>query len=304
MVKEDGEFIPALKCLLNDEGCAARTREAVRSMVLDVWAHSLSGKGAGRSAEKQRLINEGMAVLIRTALGEYARQVFNPTSATFHVEMKDGNRIKDAYQTGSGSTLSPDSCITPTYQDTGSDYVLMYKMSIASIAKNVRNLEKGLSGEIHEFHRYKGNRTRNLVMLNVTPTVSFRPKDKRMDGPITPERIRFMDHHTRQVLDEDDVPGTFEHRSKTQTIISDIKFDWHPDVLASMTNRKSLREAIVRLGKGAVLAESIDLHGLDRLVRSVILSYDPLNERRVRQEPPQPEPEEAPDDDGVDVYPF
>lgn len=304
MVNNDGDFVPALRCLLNDEDCLARTRDAVRRMAVAVWAHSLSGKGAGRSAEKQRLINEGMEVLIRTALGDYAREVFNPTGASFHVEMKNGNRIQNAYRTGDGSTLAPDSCITPTYQDMGNDFVLMYKMNIMSIAKNARNLEKNLSGEIHEFHRHKGNRSRYLVMLNVTPTVSFRPKDKRAGGAITPERVPFMDYDTRLTLDEEDVPGTFEHRSKTQTVISDIKFDWHPQVLAAMTDQKSLREAILRMGNEAIVADTVDLHGLDRLVRSVILSYDPLNERRARVEAPAEEPAPAEDYGMDDVYPF
>lgn len=303
MTMKDEEFVPALRCLLNDDECLMRTRDAVRAMAVAVWSHSLSGKGAGRSAEKQRLINEGMENLIRTAMGDYAREVFGPMSASFHVEMKDGNRIKNAYQTGDGNTLAPDSCITPTYQGVGNDFVLMYKMNIASIAKNARNLEKNLSGEIHEFHRHKGNRERHLVMMNVTPTVSFRPKDKRGGGKITPERVPFMNYDTRQTLEEDDVPGTFEHRSKAQTVISDIKFDWHPDVLAAMTSLKDLRETIMRLGEEAVLIDSVDLYGLDRLVRSLIISYDPLNEMRSVQDMIAQEPSPSPDDED-DIYPF
>lgn len=267
----------ARNCLLNDPTCRERTRMAVRQMALAVWLHSLSGRGAGKGAEKQRLINEGMEKIIRTTLGDYAREIFNPTGASFHVEMKDGNRIKHAYKTGDGGALAPDSCITPTYQDLGNDFVLMYKMSIMSIAKNARNQEKGISGEIHEFHRHKGNRNRHLVMLNVTPTVSFRPTGKTGDS-ILVETIPAIDYDTRLMLDEDDVPGSFEYRSKTQTVISDIKFDWNPEVIAAMSSRRSLRDAIGRLGDEAIVLSSINLHGLDRLTSNLIRSYDPLNE--------------------------
>lgn len=268
--------MPKLACLLNSAECAAQTREAVRKMAYDVWLFTMGATSAGTTTEKQKLINHGMEQIIRAAMGDYAHKIFGTTIASFVVEMKDDTRIKNAYKKGLEKSLSPDSCIIPNYSGVGQDYVLMYKMNMSSISKNKENIYLNLSGEILEFHRHKGNRDRNLVMINATPRVCFKPLGKK--GAITPEKTRFEDHSERFILDPEEAPGSLDHRMKTQTVIADLKFDWHPDVIDAMVSRESMHKALVRLGPDAIILNSIDLGDLDVMIRSVIEGYDPVAE--------------------------
>lgn len=270
------DFTPELPCVLNDPDCERLTKMAVRDMALAVWQYTTSGTFSGTSTEKQRLINEGMDNIIRTALGEYSKRIFNATMASLRVEMKDDSRIKDAYMKGHAKSMSPDSCIIPNYKDVGNDFILMYKMNMSSIAKNHGNMYLNMSGEIFEFHRHKGNRDRFLVMMNATPTVNFHPVGKR--GLIEPETTRFEDHSERFIIDEEDVPGSLGYRIKTQTIISDLKFDWDPRIIAAMTSKAKLRDALIALGSDSIPIDGVQLHGINDLVTAIIKSYDPVNE--------------------------
>ena len=290
---------PKLACFLNDADCVQRTREEVRKMAYEVWLYSMAGAYSGTKTEKQKLINEGMGRIIRTALGDYAKEIFSATIASLRVEMKDDNRIKDAYKKGFEKSMSPDSCIIPNYRGVGQDFVLMYKMNMSSISKNKENIYLNLSGEIFEFHRHAGNKERFLVMINATPTVCFRPVGKK--GAIAPEKTRFEDHSERFVLDEDDVPGSLGHRIKTQTVIADLKFDWHPEVIDAMVSKTSLHAALQRLGLESVKLDGMDLSGIEHMVDAVIRSYDPLHEFA------DPEPLDLsafPDDMGGDDYEY
>lgn len=276
-----------------------RTCEAVRQMAYDVWAFTLKSKFSGTKTEKQRLINEGMEKIIRAALGDYDKEILKSSRAAFRVEMKDGNRIKDAYQKGVRKPMSPDSCIIPTWSDGGNDFVLMYKMNMSSVVKNRENTNLNRSGEMMEFHENVGNRNKQLVMMNATPRTCFKPTTKK-DG-IRPEKVLFDDHEERFVLNEGDVPGSLGHRIKTQSTIVDIKFDWDPRVTESMTSKAALRDTLVELGPEAVLTEGMDLYGLDRLVLGMIRSYDPLHELSGQKGLF----EDAPEDEGEEfAYPF
>lgn len=267
---------PKLPCFLNDADCVRKTMDEVQKMAYEVWLYSMAGSYAGTKTEKQKLINEGMARVIRTALGDYAKLIFNGTMASFRVEMKDDNRIKDAYKKGFEKSMSPDSCIIPNYEGVGQDFILMYKMNMSSISKNKENIYLNLSGEIFEFHRHAGNRDRFLFMVNATPTTCFRPVGKK--DSIKPEKTRFEDHSERFVLDDDDVPGSLGHRIKTQTVIADLKFDWHPAIIDAMVSKPTLHAALKKMGKDSVLTEGMDLSGISDMVLSVIKSYDPTRE--------------------------
>lgn len=286
MAQDEPEVIPegtftefVEDCLVNSDEIRLATRRAVQTLIFEVWSHTIRSGDAGRDAVKQKLINKGMASVIQTALGGYARKIFNPAMSRFMLEMKDDNRINDAYYTGDDGKLKPDSCIIPTYADQGGDFILMYKMNISSIAKNIINFEKNLSGEIHEFHRCEDNENRHLVMINLTPSISYRrDKTQKMVGL---ERINFKDYEPRTRVRARDVPGSLEYKTRAQTSICDMKFDWHPAVIEAMSTLsfKELQGAFKRLGPEVVPLDTIDLTGLDRFVFQLINSYDPLNEK-------------------------
>lgn len=291
MTPPDDTITPRLPCLLNDEDCALRTREAVREMVFAVWDHALSSLGAARSTEKQRLINIGMEKVIKTALGDYAKEIFLSTRARLVVEMRDGNRIKDAYKRGAETSLSPDSSIIPNYAGSGHHFILMYKMNMSSLNKNAQNAVMNMSGEMTEFHRHPGNADRYMVIMNATPKTNFRPVGKK--GMIVPEETVKIDHSERYEVGPAEGPGTLGYKMATQSIITDIRFDWHPDIKAAIVSKASLAAAIKEKGREAVRLDGMDLIGLDLLVRRVVQSYDPLLEFRPLDTEAFPETQDA-----------